>query len=83
MDVREPEEFEAEHIEGATLIPLGEITSRASTELPKDKDIVVICAHGIRSLEGLMALRMLGFDRSRSLHGGIVAWNEHKTSHSH
>jgi rhodanese-related sulfurtransferase len=73
VDVREPEEFEAGHFEGARLIPLGELSSRAEAELSKDSDIVVVCAHGVRSLEGLLALRLMGFERSRSLRGGMSA----------
>lgn len=74
VDVREPEEHEEAHIEGCKLIPLGELTSRAPQELEKDADIVLYCAHGMRSLQGLMALRMMGFNKLRSLEGGIEAW---------
>ena len=76
VDVREPEEFEESHIEGCHLIPLGELGDRASSELAKDADIVVYCAHGIRSLQGVMILRTLGFQKLRSLEGGIESWKE-------
>jgi rhodanese-related sulfurtransferase len=76
VDVREPEEFEESRIEGCTLIPLGEITSRALRELNPEDDIVLYCAHGVRSLHALMALRNLGFEKLRSLDGGICAWQE-------
>jgi rhodanese-related sulfurtransferase len=75
LDVREPEEFEESRIEGCTLIPLGELESRAK-ELSKTDDIVVYCAHGMRSLNGVMLLKKLGFEKVRSLEGGIVAWEE-------
>lgn len=75
VDVREHQEFEESRIEGCTLIPLGELEERAS-ELSKDDDIVIYCAHGIRSLQAVMALRMLGFKKLRSLEGGIVAWQD-------
>lgn len=75
VDVREPEEFEESRIEGCTLIPLGELQARAS-ELDKSADIVLYCAHGVRSLQALMALKMMGFEKLRSLEGGICAWQE-------
>src|SRR4051794_1185274 len=74
VDVREPEEFAEAHIKGCKLIPLGELSERASNELNPEDDIVVYCAHGIRSLQGVMALRMLGFQKLRSLDGGIESW---------
>jgi len=76
VDVREPEEYEESRIEGCTLIPLGEITSRALRELNPEDNIVLYCAHGVRSLHALMALRNLGFEKLRSLDGGICAWQE-------
>jgi rhodanese-related sulfurtransferase len=76
LDVREPEEYEESRIEGCTLIPLGELEERAAQELSKSDNIVVYCAHGMRSLNGVMVLRALGFDKVRSLEGGIVAWEE-------
>jgi rhodanese-related sulfurtransferase len=76
VDVREPEEFEECRIEGCKLIPLGELQARAPQELKPEDDIVVYCAHGVRSVQGVMALRMLGFERTRSLDGGIAAWLE-------
>ena len=76
VDVREPEEFEEMRIEGCKLIPLGELQSRAEAELDKNADIVIYCAHGVRSLQGLMALRMQGFEKLHSLEGGICAWDD-------
>jgi adenylyltransferase/sulfurtransferase len=76
VDVREPEEWEESRIEGAKHIPLGELQSRAPRELDPAADIVLYCAHGVRSLQGLMALKMLGFEKLRSLDGGICAWQE-------
>jgi adenylyltransferase/sulfurtransferase len=75
VDVREPEENAESRIEPSTLIPLGEIQARAGELNPND-DIVLYCAHGVRSLHALRALQMLGFKRLRSLDGGICAWDE-------
>jgi rhodanese-related sulfurtransferase len=76
VDVREPEEFEESRIEGCKLIPLGEITSRALRELNPEDDIVLYCAHGVRSMHALMALQQMGFEKLRSLQGGICEWQE-------
>jgi rhodanese-related sulfurtransferase len=71
LDVREPWEVATAAIPGATTIPMGEITSRAFTELDPDKPIVVVCHHGSRSLSVTMWLRNQGFDHVQSLAGGI------------
>jgi rhodanese-related sulfurtransferase len=78
LDVREPEEIALSRIEGPlTLIPLGELTSRVEHELGnKDEDIVIYCAHGVRSMHALMAMARMGYTRLRSLDGGICAWEE-------
>lgn len=76
LDVREQEEFDEMHIAGCKLIPLGELNRRAETELSKDRETIVYCAHGVRSLQGLMLLRTLGFEKLRSLEGGICSWEE-------
>jgi rhodanese-related sulfurtransferase len=79
LDVREPEEFEESRIEGCKLIPLGELAGRVESELPKkDEEIVVYCAHGVRSMHALMAMMRMGYTRVRSLDGGICAWEERR-----
>jgi rhodanese-related sulfurtransferase len=75
LDVREPWEAETASIPGAKLIPMGEITSRAHTELDPDQPIVVYCHHGARSLSVAMWLRGQGFDHAQSLAGGIDNWS--------
>jgi rhodanese-related sulfurtransferase len=77
LDVREPEEFAEGHIEGCKLIPLGEVQARVEKELKKDDDIVIYCAHGVRSMHALRAMAMMGFKKLRSLDGGICAWDEY------
>ena len=80
LDVREPEEFAESHIEGCTLIPLDELSARADSELNREDDIVIYCAHGVRSMHALMALRMKGYTKTRSLTGGIEAWKEFRST---
>lgn len=75
VDVRQPEEHAESHIPGCKLIPLGELAARAS-ELNPLEDLVIYCAHGVRSMRGLGILQQLGFQKLRSLEGGIAAWEE-------
>ncbi len=73
IDVREPHESEITHIEGAVLIPLGELPDRLN-ELDGHREIVTHCHHGARSLKALEILKAAGFSKVRSLRGGIDAW---------
>ena len=75
LDVREPWEVQTASLPGALLMPMGEVTSRAHTELDPDQPIVVLCHHGQRSLSVTMWLRNQGFDHAQSLAGGIDAWS--------
>jgi len=73
LDVREPSEWEAIHIPDATLIPLGALAQRVA-EVPKDKDIVVVCRSGNRSQQGCDILLQAGFMRVTSMAGGVNQW---------
>jgi rhodanese-related sulfurtransferase len=75
LDVREPWEFATAAIPGATLIPMGEIPSRAHRELDPDQPTIVLCHHGARSLSVTMWLRREGFEHVQSLAGGIDEWS--------
>ena len=74
IDVREPHEWEICHIEGATLVPLGQLPERLN-ELDGHKEIVTHCHSGVRSMQALEILRAAGFGKVRSLNGGIDAWS--------
>lgn len=74
LDVREPWEFETAKIAGAELIPMGDVPSRAHQELDPDEHIVVICHHGVRSMNVTVWLRQQGFESVQSMRGGIDAW---------
>lgn len=75
IDVREAVEFEINRIDGARLIPKGEILSgRALGDLPHERPVVLYCKTGVRSAEALAALKKSGFDEATHLQGGIVAW---------
>src|SRR3954463_995584 len=73
IDVREPHEWEIAHIEGARLIPLGQLPDRIP-ELDGHAEIVTYCHKGSRSMKALEILRGAGHSRVRSLAGGIDAW---------
>ena len=75
LDVREPWEFEAARIEGAKLMPMGDVPSRAHQELDPEGSIVVICHHGVRSMNVTAWLRQQGFEKAQSMRGGIDAWS--------
>ena len=72
VDVREPVEWDAGHISGAMLIPLGELGARAG-ELPRDRRMVIVCRTGSRSAYAADALHGAGYD-AVNLRGGLFAW---------
>jgi adenylyltransferase/sulfurtransferase len=74
IDVREPHEWEAGHIAGAMLVPLGTLDS-ALTTLVASREIVVMCRSGGRSANAARRLRAAGFPRVSNLVGGILRWN--------
>jgi len=73
VDVRELYEYDLCHIEGARLLPLGQLPARAG-ELDKGSEIVVYCHVGVRSTQAVAYLRRAGFSSIRNLQGGIDAW---------
>lgn len=72
IDVRQPEEYRNGHIIGAKLIPLGELQKRLS-ELPKDKEIVCVCASGNRSSLATKMLMKAGYN-VLNMDGGMFKW---------
>lgn len=75
LDVREPWEFETAKISGAKLMPMGDVPTRAHQELDPDDEIVVVCHHGVRSMNVTVWLRQQGFEKAQSMRGGIDAWS--------
>ncbi|NEW06120.1 rhodanese-like domain-containing protein [Paenibacillus sp. SYP-B3998] len=72
VDVREPHEWEFYHLDEAVLIPMQQFPHRLG-ELPEDKDIYLVCAHGVRSYHVAGFLRENGFDRVINIEGGMAA----------
>ena len=73
IDVREPFEFEIARIDGAKLIPLGQLANRLH-ELKRNGQTVVHCHTGMRSAQAVQMLRQTGFTNVYNLEGGIDAW---------
>ncbi len=74
VDVREPWEFEICRIQGAKLVPLGSLAASLST-LPDAGELICYCHHGMRSLDAAAWLRFQGFEKAKSLAGGIERWS--------
>lgn len=73
LDVREQDEWDAGHIEGAQHIPLGDLGDRLG-EVPTDRVIVAVCRSGSRSDRAARGLRASGF-AAENLDGGVTAWS--------
>jgi rhodanese-related sulfurtransferase len=73
LDVREQDEWDAGHIEGAQHIPLGELGARLS-EVPREHMVVAVCRSGSRSDRAAKGLRVNGFE-AENLDGGVTAWS--------
>ena len=73
LDVRQPDEWNEAHIPDSTLIPLDQLPNRIN-ELPKDREIVVVCRSGNRSAQGRDLLLQAGFTDVTSMAGGLNQW---------
>ena len=87
LDIREPYEFDAMHIEGALNVPRGVLESACEynyeetvPELAeaRDRDIVVICRSGKRSVLAADVMQQMGFQRVRSLKTGLRGWSDYE-----
>jgi rhodanese-related sulfurtransferase len=74
LDVRTQEEWNEYHVPNTTLIPLDQLQARMS-EIPRDKEIVVICRSGNRSQEGRDILLSGGFTQVTCMSGGLKEWS--------
>ena len=73
VDVREPAEWEIARISGARLVPLGSI-QHACEDWDRDREVVLYCKAGVRSLHAAQQLLAKGFTRVTNVTGGIVGW---------
>jgi rhodanese-related sulfurtransferase len=72
LDIREADEWQAGHAEQAAFIPMSALIARLD-EVPKDTDLVVVCASGARSAQVTAYLNQNGWT-ARNLDGGMYAW---------
>ena len=75
IDVREPFEYELSRIDGFELIPMRTIPGHLAALQNESAPIVVLCHHGVRSLQVVNWLRQQGIERCSSLSGGIDEWS--------
>jgi glyoxylase-like metal-dependent hydrolase (beta-lactamase superfamily II)/rhodanese-related sulfurtransferase len=73
VDVREPSEYVEVHVPGAVSLPQSELASRLD-ELPRDRDLYLICRSGSRSLHAAQFLHQTGFEHVVNVRGGTEAW---------
>ena len=74
IDVREQNEYDYAHVEGTTLRPMSQIQSWWQ-DLPRDRELVIMCHHGGRSAQVCAALHGAGFEHLTNMTGGIDAWS--------
>ena len=74
IDVREPYEYEAGHIGGAELVPLGRLT-QAVADWDRSEPLVMVCRSGARSARATMVLAHMGFETVHNLESGMIGWS--------
>jgi rhodanese-related sulfurtransferase len=75
VDVREPAEYAAGHVPGAMSIPQADLALHLD-EIPRDRDVLVVCEGGTRSLRAAKFLKQTGFVRVTNLLGGTSGWRK-------
>lgn len=74
IDVRDHEEWETGHIEGARLLPLEQLRADPDAVLARDMATVFVCAKGVRSLQAAKLAERFGYERVYHLDGGTKEW---------
>lgn len=74
IDVRDHSEWELGHIDGVRLVPLAQFVADPEAHLTRGKNIVFICAKGVRSLQAAKLAERFGYERVSNLEGGTKAW---------
>ena len=73
VDVREPHEYARGHVPGAVSVPQAELALRLN-DLPRERELLVVCEGGARSARAARFLKRLGFSHVNNLVGGTSAW---------
>lgn len=74
IDVRERWEADLVTLPGSRLIPLNELGYRSQDEIDPEEEIILVCHHGVRSMEAALLLWEMGYENVKSLAGGIDRW---------
>ncbi len=77
LDVRTPMEFKSNKIKGFKNIPVDQIPNRLK-EIPRDKEVVVICQSGSRSSSAIRYLKSQNYENVTNVSGGMGAWARHR-----
>jgi rhodanese-related sulfurtransferase len=75
IDVRDPDEWESGHIEGARLVPLERFRADPDAVLSRGAPVVFVCGKGIRSMQAAKLAERFGYDDVYNLEGGTKAWS--------
>ena len=77
IDVREPEEFALAQVPGSCLVPMQTVPAELQKldEMADEKTLLVLCHHGVRSLQVVAWLREKGIEQCYSISGGIDRWS--------
>jgi rhodanese-related sulfurtransferase len=87
VDVREPYEYETMHIEGSIHAPRGILESACEWDyeetipdlvMAREREIVVVCRSGYRSVMAAFSLHLLGYKNVVSLKTGLRGWNDYE-----
>lgn len=87
LDIREPDEFAAMHIPGSLNVPRGILEAACDYDFEetepelvtaRDREVIVICRSGNRSVLAAETLQLLGYSRVRSLNTGVRGWNDYE-----
>ena len=77
VDVCEPDEFAAGHVNGARNVPLGQLEEKLPSVVKnKQLPVVLVCAKGPRAARAEAVARKLGYEKAQALAGGMRAWRE-------
>lgn len=77
LDVRENDEVRTGYIDGSVAIPRGFLEFQVGGKIPQtDKEVIVYCAGGARSLLAAQVLRSMGYENVSSMSGGITRWKD-------
>ncbi len=75
IDVSEPGEFAAAHVNGSKNVPMADFEKRLP-EVVKNKalPVILVCTSGIRATKAIAMAKKLGYEQAQALGGGLVAW---------